>query len=579
MQILSISAAAFLGWSAVASVSAQSVTSSSALPQLQHRHSFFSTLPVEPSDDNLKVARHQVQVVGLSGFREWEVKGSFRGLYSAAGKISAAADRALDSHGKVHVQWHSSNASLLRPPFTPTFIPGLHLAVTSNDFAATWEAYCPVLAEVTGAVDCRILEELQLEDQSTKLINAQHLITINNHHYVHRTTEPPGFMSSSSILSTLVAAQQSGTRGPALIDLVLENGNGNLKVVWSVGNQGQDDEENTVKVTFDKQTDKVVEVGWFYRELTEREHTVFDHYLGATVKMDAEGEVVSEALIQTRSPVFPPHKKEIATGNIRIPGHGYSSTMSPAQTFHPHSITTIHSNPYIAETTGECDLYVLQVLPPGIFVDPFQLEGLAPEIGESTVFGETDLEKPVGVVPGWGSLVLVKVQPEESVKTSRWIAGNATTETTADSQGSGKPSPYISTVDVPMHMRYQPPVSEQDPATHVDVAIPWPIVAWTCPASGNEESAVAAAKKLFYIPPLPLNLLFKEDTVNFRFLLPDPIPKHYPESHVSVPVGRLEDLEVVRTVTFVLAGAGTLAVAWALIKAVAGRSSGKGKQD
>ncbi|KAG0368684.1 protease B nonderepressible form [Gamsiella multidivaricata] len=579
MLTLSLSVAALLALSTVASVSAQPASPLSS--SLQHRHSFVSTLPVEPSDENLKVALHQVQVVGISGFWEWEVKGSIQGFSKAAGKGTV-------NSGRVHVQWFDNKAPLLRPPFTPTFIPGFHLAVTSEDFKGTWREYCPTLAELIGAIDCQEQEETQREDQRTKAVNSKHLISMHNHHYVHRTTDPTGFLSNSSTISSLISKQQraGSTGGPALIDLVLQNGSANLKVIWPVGSHDRDGQNNIIKISFDERTDKVVEIGWFYRELTEQEHTVYDHYLGATIKMDAEGEVVSEALIQSRSSVFPPHKRELSTGKVRFPGHAYTSTMSPPQTFHPHSITTIQSNPYISGTTAGCDLYVLQVLPAGIFVDPFQLEGLAPEIGEAVVFGETDLEKPVGVVSGWGSLVMVKVQPEDSVKTSRWMAtGNNRTDTAAEGEKtSSKPSPYTSTVDIPMHMRYQPPVSAENPVTHVDVAVPWPIVAWACAASaGSEEATLASAKKLFHIPPLPLSLLFpsegSKDAVDFRFVLPDPIPKQYPESHVSVPVGRLEDLPLVRTATFALAGAGTLAVVIALVKAITGRSAEKGKQD
>ncbi|ORZ00038.1 PIG-X protein [Lobosporangium transversale] len=389
-------------------------------------------------------------------------------------------------------------------------------------------------------------------------------------------------------MSLLISGKQhqSGSLDdpPALIDMVLSNGDINIKMIWPATG-------NSVQVSFNEQTDIAVEVGWFYREVTEQENTIYDHYLGATVKMEAQGEVVSEALLQTRSPVFPPHKREASTKEIKIPGHGFSSTMSPAQTLHPHSITTIQSNPYITDTTAGCELQVLHVLPPGIFVDPFQLEGLAPEIGEVIVFGETDLEKPVGVVSGWGSLVMVKVQPENSSKASRWIAGNMT-DSNVENKKRSEPLRYSSTVDIPMHMRYQPPVSEGNAATHVDVLVPWPLVAWVCPVSlsGDEEASATAAKKLFHIPPLPLNLLFgfkdkkssvqsAEEGYNFRFLLPDLIPSQYPVAHVSVPVGRLDDLSVVRTATFALAGAGTLAVVWALVKAVLVRSSAKGKMD
>ncbi|KAG0237773.1 PIG-X [Mortierella sp. GBAus27b] len=582
MVKLSVSTAALLALSIAVSVSSQPQSSTQSL--LQHRHSFVSTQSIEPSDDNIKVTRHQVQIVGLSGFHEWEVKGSLEGLSKASGKSLDRAGESPNNNGRVHVQWFSTNSPLLRPPFTPTFIPGFHLAITSNDFTGTWKEYCPVLAEFIGAVDCQdYAEDQPLEPQGTSKIKAKHLISVHEHHYVHRNVEPSGFMTASSVVASLISKQQSGlSTAPALIDLVLQNGNAALKVIWPVGNNGQNDNENVVTVSFDEQRDKVIEVGWFYRELTEQDHTVQDHYLGATVKLDAKGEVFSEALIQARSPVFPPHKLDAKSGEIRIPGHGYSSIMSPSQTFHPHSITTIKSNPYIAETTADCDLHVLQVLPAGIFVDPFQLQNLAPEIGEALVFGETDLEKPVGVVPGWGSLVMIKVPSEDSGMTSRWIAGNSTE---ASAGSADTKSSYTSTIDIPMHMRYQPPVPVEDPATHIDVAIPWPIVAWTCPTIGasGEESSNAAAKKLFHIPVLPLSLLFPKEgdkgAVNFRFLLPDPIPKRFPESQVFVPVGRLQDLALVRTSTFAMAVVGTFAVAFALIKSVSSRSSGKGKQD
>lgn len=82
---LSVIAAVLLALSTGVSITAQPQSSSQSL--LQHRHSFVPSLPVEPTDENLKVARHQVQIVGLSGFREWEVKGSLEGLAKAAGKV------------------------------------------------------------------------------------------------------------------------------------------------------------------------------------------------------------------------------------------------------------------------------------------------------------------------------------------------------------------------------------------------------------------------------------------------------------------------------------------------------------
>ncbi|KAF9125204.1 protease B nonderepressible form [Mortierella sp. 14UC] len=592
MLPLSISAAVLVALGAASAAVTPDVVS----PLLQHRHSFFSTLPVEPSDENFKVTRHQVKVIGLTGFREWEVKGSVQGLFQAAGKTVSRGESQGDDSGKIHVQWFDKKAPLLRPPFTPTYIPGFHLAITSDDFENTWKENCPLVADLIGSVDCR-----ESTDEGTPLesnhntLRAEDLTAIHNHHYLHKTTDPAGFLSSSSVVSSLISQQQAGsTPRPALIDLVLHKGKVSLKIIWATGNNnnnndnknGQKSQQNTIEILFNEKTDKVVEVGWFYREITEQEHSVYDHYLGATVKLDVDGESVNEAMIQTRSPVFPPHRRDFSTGNIRAYGHGFNSTMTPSQSFHPHSVTTIQSNPHIQETTAGCDLHVLQVLPAGYFVDPFQLEGLAPEIGDSTVFGETDLEKPVGVVAGWGSLVMVKAQPEDSVKTSKWTPSNITN---IDTKGVKTDAvSYTSVVDIPMHMRYQPPVEQGNPATHVTVETPWPIVAWVCPstASGDGSAAQnAAAKKLFHIPTLPLSLLFPRDTktdretVDFRFVLPDPIPKQFPTATMSVPVGRLDDMNLVRAATFAMAGAGTLAVALALVRTVVGRTSGRDKQD
>jgi len=80
----SVTAAVLLALSTGVSTSAQSL--------LQHRHSFVPTVPVEPTDENLKVARHQVQIVGLSGFHEWEVRGPLEGFAKAAGKVFSTTE-------------------------------------------------------------------------------------------------------------------------------------------------------------------------------------------------------------------------------------------------------------------------------------------------------------------------------------------------------------------------------------------------------------------------------------------------------------------------------------------------------
>ncbi|KAF9924708.1 hypothetical protein FBU30_005378 [Linnemannia zychae] len=342
MLPLSISVAVLVAIGTASSI----VATDTASTLLQHLHSFFSALPVEPTDENFKVSRHQVQVIGLTDFREWEVKGS---LWNHASR---------QQDGKTPLE--------------------------------------------------RLDDTLREED----------LTIIHKHRYLHKTTDPKGFLSTSSVVSSLISQQQSiSTSEPALIDLTLHKGQVSLKVIWAVEGTS-DKEQNVIETMFNEMSDSVVEVGQFYREITGQEHSIYDHYLGAMARLDSEGETISEAMILAHSP----------------------------------------------ETTAGCDLHILQVLPPSYFVDPFQLEGLAPEIGESVVFGETDLEKPLGVVAGWA------------------------------------------------------------------------VWSWS-------ELILKTLKR----------------------------PR--------IPVGRLGDMNFVQTATFVMAGTGTLVAVFALIRSVAGRSSGKGKQD
>ncbi|KAF9973860.1 hypothetical protein BGZ73_002851 [Actinomortierella ambigua] len=544
----------------------------SAAAGFHHRHSFFPSRPVEPTDQNLKVSPHLVELVNVKGFREWELKANINDLLTSGKKWSGQSSSCAKS---IRVQWFAKDAPLLRPPFTPTFVPGFHLALTCFENESEWLEICPVLSELVGGFDCQDRTTHPSQHQYPRVgspVHFDNLTPLNyNHRYLHNTIDPDGLFSPQTIVAGLIAGQQkqqdTGETNPALVDLVLANGRAVLKVIWPVGDQST---EQTVKIQLNTEQDEKVEVGWLYRDMAEREDTEFEHYLGAVVHLDKQGEKVSEILVHSRAPVFPPHRRDPKNReNIVAHGHGFEHSMQPKQSLHPHSVTKIRSKPTLDSTTVGCDLLVVHVLPASIFVDPFQLAGLEPEIGPSVVFGETDLEKPVGVVTGWGSIVMNKVQSEQNERaTARWIR---------DEQ---RVHGFEATVDVPMHTRYQPPVAMDDPATHVEAQVPWPLVAWQCPPSLPVEEQ--QAKKLFYIPPLPLSLLISpnETRQELRFVLPDPIPRVYPSSPVLIPVGQLKDLEFVRIATFALAGAGTCIVALALIKAVVARNSQtKGKQD
>ncbi|KAF9166754.1 hypothetical protein DFQ26_006967 [Actinomortierella ambigua] len=550
----------------------------SAAGGFHHRHSFFPSRPVEPTDQNLRVSPHRVELVNVNGFREWELKVNIKDLLTSEKKWPGQNGKCPKT---VRVQWFAKDAPLLRPPFTPTFVPGFHLALTCFENQSEWQEICPILSELVGGVDCQDRISHPSQDLYPRIgspVHYDNLTPMNyNNRYIHNTIDPEGFLSSQTVIAGLISGQQklqgAGETNPALVDFVLENERVVLKVIWPVGVQGK---EQTVKIELDTVQDEKVEVGWLYRELLGHEDTEFEYYMGAIVRMDKQGESLNELMVHAQSPVLLPHRRDPKNGDSIITyGHGFEHTMQPKQTLHPHSITKIRSTPTQGDTMSRCDLLVVHVLPASIFVDPFQLADLAPEIGPSVVFGETDLEKPVGVVSGWGSVVMNKVQPEHNDRaTARWIRN----ETRANG--------FEATIDVPMHTRYQPPVAVDDPATHVEARVPWPLVAWQCPPTSTEEGQgqqkQQQAKKLFYIPPLPLSLLISPDDPRseLRFLLPDPIPQVYPSSPVMVPVGQLKDLAFVRIATFALAGAGTFIVALGLIKAVVARNNqSKGKQD
>src|SRR5260221_11417096 len=135
-------------------------------------------------------------------------------------------------------------------------------------------------------------------------------------------------------------------------------------------------------------------------------------------------------------------------GRSPAPHSSFFASISPTAGFHTKSFVSIqHRSPTVPQ--NHC-LYVLYILPSAVFVDPYELEqrrrdGYLPSF---KVLGETNLELPLEAVDEGGSALLLTLHPEFS----------------------------INTIEVPLHMRYMPPVNGEVSLVHIRVS--WPNVFW-----------------------------------------------------------------------------------------------------
>jgi hypothetical protein len=179
------------------------------------------------------------------------------------------------------------------------------------------------------------------------------------------------------------------------------------------------------------------------------------------------------------------------------------SKLEQEHSLHPKIVTHIS----IEETSPkeDCHLDVVYVLPPSVFVDPYQLQDLESVIGKSTIFGEHDLELPLEKIKETrGSVVFLR-------------------------QNKTIPTYHF---EVPLHLRYQQPSLEKNSQS---ITIQAPYAGWTC---GN-----------YKYPPLsnlyPLITSNLQDESAFKQLSNDPTPLT-----LSVPVGKVQDASIVTYGTF-----------------------------
>lgn len=203
------------------------------------------------------------------------------------------------------------------------------------------------------------------------------------------------------------------------------------------------------------------------------------------------------------------------------------STISPNSSFHSSIITTIEGNP----PRDDCNLHLTYTLPASVLVDPYQLAEKHADgewLSTPRIFGEVDLELPIGAVDSWGSIVDVVPRP-------------------SDTQ-----------VSLPIHVRYQPPKQkdEVDANGQMTLDIPWPHVYYACPV--KERSTM---RNPFLVYPPHIVMLFKDPT-EYDFF--------HVESMGSSPLlmapGLLEDVTIVQNGTVAAAVAGVAYLSYAMYR-------------
>ncbi|KAI8638969.1 PIG-X [Parasitella parasitica] len=194
--------------------------------------------------------------------------------------------------------------------------------------------------------------------------------------------------------------------------------------------------------------------------------------------------------------------------------HVHSRLIQP-NSLHPKIATLVDLKDTISNE-GLCQLDIIYVLPPSVFVDPYQLKDLQETIGKATLFGEHDLELPLEKIKETrGSIVFLRqtrIQP-------KWQ------------------------LELPLHLRYQQPSIHTD---HQTIHIESPYAGWTC---GNEsQSWPPLSDEYSLLPSIQAN------SASFIKLSGEPATLN-----LTVPIGKVQDASVVTFGTF---GAVVLCACW-----------------
>ncbi|KAF1801216.1 PIG-X [Mucor lusitanicus] len=202
------------------------------------------------------------------------------------------------------------------------------------------------------------------------------------------------------------------------------------------------------------------------------------------------------------------------------------SELVQASSLHPKIATFIDLKETI-NNTESCQLDIVYVLPPSVFVDPYQLNDLQENLGIATVFGEHDLELPLEKIKETrGSIVFLR-------------------------QSHIRPTWQI---ELPLHLRYQQPSIHTD---HQPITIESPYAGWTCGGDINDSPQPwpPLAHQYSLLPPHP-----SSDSASFIKLSNEPATLQ-----LTVPIGKVQDASIVTYGTF---GAVVLCTCWIIYSVV-----------
>ncbi|CAG8652349.1 8796_t:CDS:2 [Cetraspora pellucida] len=278
-----------------------------------------------------------------------------------------------------------------------------------------------------------------------------------------------------------------------------------LRVVWNCKNQD-------IYIIKENEQDKV-ELGVFGQKLDS------ETFLGEKIIIDKDDNNSVPTMITA--------SHQALSSNLFY----FNSSVTPAQGFH-HSFKTSIT---LSASEPNCEFYILHIFPNSFLVDTYQINELFSD-SLVQIFGETDLENPVGVTSlKWGSVVLAK---EHILRQDN-----------------------VFEFSLPFRMRYQPANSEGSQTSHVVVSAPWPLVVYAC-----EDMVENGQVPLFAPTPLPLSLLFPP-TTKLKYILPKKefIQQNIcPSETVRVPVGQLDHLKFTERWSIFFALIGCAWVIWTI---------------
>ncbi|KAL7326440.1 hypothetical protein PS15p_208784 [Mucor circinelloides] len=198
------------------------------------------------------------------------------------------------------------------------------------------------------------------------------------------------------------------------------------------------------------------------------------------------------------------------------------SELVQANSLHPKIATFVDLKETI-NNTESCQLDIVYVLPPSVFVDPYQLKDLQETLGKATVFGEHDLELPLEKIKETrGSVIFLR----QSHIRPKWQ------------------------FELPLHLRYQQPSIHTD---HQSIIIDSPYAGWTC-GDNNNQPWPPLSHQYSLLPSNP------SDSASFTRLSNEPATLQ-----LTVPIGKVQDASIVTYGTF---GTVVLCTCWIIYSVV-----------